>query len=1021
MTVREKTLMNELNTKKRKNISLTVRLLLCVMFFALCPPVLHFSFPASGAEALPIVKVAISDDQSIIMQRIVYTALQRCGYQMVSKVTGMLTAVNDVTSANNDAAILPIQTLAYEAMYPDTLVRVPTSQPIDQVLFTAYAKEGHKYDFEKWEDMEGLRLGYRFENQYVANNIDRANPSVKVGKVYIEELWTALRNGEIDAVIVPRMSLFEFRAEGIKKAGVVDNQACYTYVNKRFAEANDGFVEDLSRAYEEMLAGGEDSIMEAIKRNQNPFATDRQTVLHINSYNAQNQYERGQMESLRSSLESHIDVDYRNIYLNANELLIRSSFYTIMSDMIRMEYVARYPSLIIASGNEALDFVLSNYYLLFPNVPVLFFGVQGFDPAILYDLEDLIVGIPEKAAFFDTVREMVRLYPDTKEIYILNDNYLTRSIEITKNVISTVAARKMPTGVSAVYNQPDSFDEILKTISGLAPNALVLIGNYLTDGKNIYSEAEVRRRVAEARALVNPVFCLISSYVGDGTFGGKVLSSDASMVAFAAANILTTTEGRALTRLYDNADEDWEEFYEWRFDYKTAAKFGINTDLLPNPHVPLNRTPTIWEANLLEVTLALAIGALFLMIIAGLIIFLRIVVQKQAEAKAASGAKSVFLAQMSHEIRTPLNAIVGMTSIGMSTEETQRMKYCFGKIEGASKHLLGVINDILDMSKIEANKLELSPVKFNFEKLLQSVVDVITFRAKEKKQKFSVNFEKDMPSSLIGDDQRLSQVITNLLSNAVKFTPEEGSIILDARLFPAPDAKNNDMCRLQISVSDTGLGISDEQKARLFRPFEQADKSTSRKFGGTGLGLAISKSIIEAMDGGIWVESQPGKGSTFTFNVLLKIDKEGAVAGAAKTEATSKNQFEDYSTRTILLAEDVEINREIVIALLESTNVKIECAENGAAAVKMYQAAPNKYDIIFMDLQMPEMDGYEATRQIRALSVPRAKKVPIVAMTANVFREDIEKCLAAGMNDHIGKPINPANLFEQMRKYLREK
>ena len=398
----------------------------------------------------------------------------------------------------------------------------------------------------------------------------------------------------------------------------------------------------------------------------------------------------------------------------------------------------------------------------------------------------------------------------------------------------------------------------------------------------------------------------------------------------------------------------------------------------------------------------------------------KLVQERTAEAVAASKAKSVFLANMSHEIRTPMNAIIGMTMIGKSSNVVEKKDDALNKIEGASKHLLHIINDVLDISKIEAGKFELSPTNFVFEKMLQKVVDVISFRVNERQQHLQVNIDDNIPHELIGDDQRLAQVITNLLSNAVKFTPEEGSISLDARMV----GSDKDICRLQISVADTGIGITEEQKARLFHAFEQAESSTTRQFGGTGLGLSISKSIVELMGGDIWVESEPGNGSTFTFTVHMQ-------RGADRSERTpdegvdgvagSGNQAyytNDYTGKTILLAEDVGINREIVLALLEPTNIEIDCAENGFIAVNKFIANPEKYDMIFMDLQMPEMDGYTAAITIRTSGIEWGSRIPIVAMTANVFKEDVEDCLAAGMNDHVGKPIDLGEVLDQLRLYL---
>ena len=429
--------------------------------------------------------------------------------------------------------------------------------------------------------------------------------------------------------------------------------------------------------------------------------------------------------------------------------------------------------------------------------------------------------------------------------------------------------------------------------------------------------------------------------------------------------------------------------------------------------------------------------------------------------------------------------------------------------------------------------------------MLQKVVNVVNFRVEEKRQEFLVTIDSRIPSLLIGDDQRLAQVIANLLSNAVKFTPEEGSIRLDARR----EEEEEGTCVVRVSVTDTGIGLSPEQCGRLFSSFEQAESGTSRKFGGTGLGLVISRRIVEMMGGRIWVESEPGKGSTFAFTVpmergteepraapkpgahrkqlrILAVDDmpeirdffaefarqrsmncdvaasgeeavrllagggeydicfvdwkmpgmdgialsrriremrreefpvvlfSGMEASAAEEEAreagvarylqkplfpsalvdcineclcvgslraeeenaaTEEVCFEEYR---VLLAEDVEVNREIVLAMFEPTRMTVDCAANGAEAVKVYSAQHGLYDLILMDVQMPEMDGYEATRRIRALADPRARSVHIIAMTANVFREDIERCLEAGMNDHVGKPLDFDEVLNKLRAYL---
>jgi signal transduction histidine kinase/ActR/RegA family two-component response regulator len=387
------------------------------------------------------------------------------------------------------------------------------------------------------------------------------------------------------------------------------------------------------------------------------------------------------------------------------------------------------------------------------------------------------------------------------------------------------------------------------------------------------------------------------------------------------------------------------------------------------------------------------------------------------EALASSRAKSDFLANMSHEIRTPMNAIIGMTELARNSSDPSRTGRYLEKVHEASAHLLGVINDILDMSKIEANKLELSLRPFSFVAMVDRTVSIMSFRIAERSQHLTVSLAPDIPDVLVGDDQRLAQVITNLLGNAVKFTGEGGSLGITAELASV----NDNVADIHIAVSDTGIGISAEQMERLFSSFEQADSSTSRQFGGTGLGLAISKRIVEKMGGGVGVKSTPGEGSVFSFNVLLPVSDESIASlggGHGDDVGLAELADMDWSEHSILVAEDNEVNREILAAMLEPTGIILVCAEDGQEALELFEADPHRFGLVFMDLQMPRLNGYDATERIRALDCPRAQTIPIIAMTANVFQEDIDRCLACGMNGHLGKPFNMASILGTLNRYL---
>ena len=388
-------------------------------------------------------------------------------------------------------------------------------------------------------------------------------------------------------------------------------------------------------------------------------------------------------------------------------------------------------------------------------------------------------------------------------------------------------------------------------------------------------------------------------------------------------------------------------------------------------------------------------------------------IQASEDALSSAKAKSNFLANMSHEIRTPINAITGMATIARNSDELKKIYSCLDKVDAASRQLLGIINDILDMSKIEANRMELALEPFRLSATIVNIQSIIGVQTAGKRQTLHVHMADDLPKVVIGDEMRLSQILLNLLSNAVKFTPTEGSISLSLKLLHTRDGVH----WLQVQVQDTGIGMSNEQLSRVFNSFEQADKGTSKRFGGTGLGLAISKSIAELMNGSISVESEPGKGSCFTLSFCLQVGDETLLIQSQTCEVLEG----DFAGYTALLVEDIAINREIAQALLEGSGIKVECVENGQEAVDAFGADPQRYDIIFMDVHMPVMDGYTATKIIRSIDAPTAGKVPILAMTANAFTEDITACRAAGMNDHVAKPIEINLLLNKMAQFLRKR
>ncbi|GHU79092.1 hypothetical protein FACS1894191_1110 [Clostridia bacterium] len=380
--------------------------------------------------------------------------------------------------------------------------------------------------------------------------------------------------------------------------------------------------------------------------------------------------------------------------------------------------------------------------------------------------------------------------------------------------------------------------------------------------------------------------------------------------------------------------------------------------------------------------------------------------EKTVAAETASKAKSEFLASMSHEIRTPLNAIIGMTQIAKKTETKEKADASIDAISGASDHLLGILNDILDMSNIESGQLAVESERFVLRRAMEEVVSIIDVRCAYKALAFTHNVGLLPETAVTGDKLRLKQVLINLLGNAVKFTPEDGAISF------AVDIREETATCVEavFSVRDNGIGIEKEQLAKLFTPFVQG-ASAGMKHSGTGLGLAISQKLVAMMGGEIAVSSEPGKGSLFTFTIRLE--------KAVNVQDDDAFDVPDLTGKHILVVEDIEINRIVLTELLAETHAEVDEAVDGVEAVEKFMTSPEgHYSFVFMDLLMPNMNGHDATRTLRSLPREDARRVPIVALSANAYQEDVEQALEAGMDGHLAKPIDFAGVMRLLSKTL---
>ena len=488
---------------------------------------------------------------------------------------------------------------------------------------------------------------------------------------------------------------------------------------------------------------------------------------------------------------------------------------------------------------------------------------------------------------------------------------------------------------------------------------------------------------------MNPSFCEVTGYSHDEAIGQnpKILNSGEQSPEFYQDMWKTISSGRTWRGEFANKKKNGEIYWESASispvldsEGKTTHYVAVKEDITQN--------------KLMKEAL----------------------IEAKQKAEEATKAKSDFLANMSHEIRTPMNAIIGMSHLALKTDLTPKQQDYIGKVQSSSNALLGIINDILDFSKIEAGKLDMESIPFHLEDVFDNLANLVGLKAEEKGLKLLFDVHNEVPTGLIGDSLRLGQILVNLGNNAVKFT-EKRQIVVGV----SPVAVTDEKAELQFSVQDSGIGLTEEQRGKLFQAFSQADTSTTRKYGGTGLGLTISKKLSEMMDGKIWVESEPGVGSTFIFTAVFGRHSE-------KREEISRSRgdvqgLENIRGARILLAEDNEINQQVAKEILEQAALVVEIANDGKEALEMAQKNP--YDLILMDIQMPEMNGFEATKAIRDLKDPEtsdphpASSLPIIAMTAHAMAGDREKSIEGGMNDHVVKPINPDELFSALVKWIK--
>ncbi len=1252
-----------------------------------------FAIPVYADDLSNDITFSGSENGSIYVDRILYYAFKKLGYKFSIVLQDMASAAVTADSGMIDGLLLSSGGL--EEKYPNLVL---VNEPLSKAYYTAWTNKGSPLTITSWKDCSGKKIGVISSSPYIERHLPGDIHS-KTRYAVLNDLIEALNKHEIDVAIITQFDEKVLTTPmGVTNHGAFDTSPTYTYLHKK----NIKMLPALEKTLREMKSDG--TIQKILNNELSLNDSTKRIVLSISSFSSDVLWERQLQDGFRAQYEEDIPFELYNVSINALRFRNDKFYRKSIANIIRRDYIDKPPAAIIVSDDEAFEFVKEYYDNLFTGTPVVFCAVNDFSPERIKGFESVFTGVAETIATNETVEQMLKMFPDTKKLFVVTD--YTISGQHWRSALEKQLSVYKGT-LEIEYNENLPFAELVSKVKSLEKGTLMVCGFYLVDGEGKYQMLGESQKTFFENSKV-PIFGLYFPTYGQGQLGGKY--------SFASTHVKQVREivkklllGVPVSNIPIVTDVDKD--YPWYFEYETMQKFGINKNQLPKGAIITNEKPNFFVAN--KSGLIVATFTLAFVIIVLLIIFSRIqkkqyhllsetqknlhtaeeMLQKEAEIslvkeqqntllnrlqldlqnvldtlpvgvlirrlddflpvyvnlsfikmfefhsqaealtyntlalspefqpdggvsadifednikhiayydetvaiewqyrlsdgsildtkkvsckifyngapaivtiiqdvtayykqqellqitaekeKEANRIKSRFVINISHEIRTPMNAIIGLSEIALMKNFDFEASEIFRKVNVSAKNLLSIINDVLDFSKIEKEKLELSDEEFILEDTLYNAALVGSKRIGNKPVEMLMNLDINMPTSVWGDKTRLWQIFKNLLDNSAKFT-NAGTIFLNASC--TEYLEDQEKAVLTFTVKDTGMGMSTHQVEKVFDSFEQFHQNQSNQFTGTGLGMAITKELVQLMGGTIHVESEVNIGTTTTVVIPFKLPPKGSLlkqnilnndfsnhqiiianettAGLpimvdllATTHNTPicvsngddvvqlvKNAMEinkpidmvllnckggdmvglevakqirsispetklilvsahasqfnpsevfnagfsttmekpfspseffqklgnalcvqqapivnykqnTYAGASVLLVEDNEINQEVADSILEIFGIKPVIANNGEEAIAFLEK--QHFDLVLMDLLMPVMDGHQATRFIRNSNKPY-QNIPIIAMTANVVKEEISACLEEGMNGHLGKPIDINAFSTQLSKWL---